>query len=43
MGINDNLRAKRFYERNGFKLDGNFKEIEIGVKLLEVRYSKRIL
>ena len=40
--LNDNLRAKRFYERNGFKLDGNSKEIEIGVKLLEVRYSKRI-
>lgn len=41
--LNDNLRAKRFYERNGFKLDGNSKEIKIGIKLLEVRYSKKIL
>lgn len=40
--LNDNLRAKRFYEKNGFVLDGHSQEIEIGKKLLEVRYSKNI-
>lgn len=41
--LNDNLKAKKFYERNGFKLDDNSKEIEIGAKLLEVRYSKKYI
>lgn len=37
------FEQKDFMKKNGFKLDGNSKEVEIGVKLLEVRYSKKIL
>lgn len=37
------FEQKKFYERNGFKLDDNSKEIEIGAKLLEVRYSKKYI
>jgi len=33
----DNARARRFYERNGFRPEGS-KEITFGVPLLEVRY-----
>lgn len=40
--LNDNSRDKKFYEKNGFTLDGHTQEIEIGTKLLEVRYSKDI-
>ena len=40
--LNDNARAKRFYEKNGFVLDGHTQELEIGVKLLEVRYAKKL-
>lgn len=40
--LNDNIRARKFYEKHGFTFDGNKKEIEIGKSLLEVRYSKKI-
>ena len=33
-----NNRARRFYEKYGFVLDGANKEIEIGETLIEVRY-----
>ena len=36
--LEDNNRAKRFYEKYGFVLDGARKEIEIGKTLIEVRY-----
>ena len=35
----DNARARRFYERAGWALDGKAKSIEIGgVSLAEIRY-----
>jgi RimJ/RimL family protein N-acetyltransferase len=34
----DNNRARQFYEKYGFTLDGASKEIEIGEILTEVRY-----
>ena len=35
----DNPRARRFYEREGWTLDGGRKEEELlGVKVAEVRY-----
>ena len=36
--LKDNDRARRFYEKYGFVLDGTSKEIEIGETLIEVRY-----
>ena len=41
--LNDNIRAKKFYEKNGFIPDGNYQEMELGKKLLEIRYSKNIV
>ncbi len=40
--LEDNIRARRFYEKNGFEFDGHSKEIEVGKKLREVRYSKQV-
>lgn len=40
--LNDNIRAKKFYEKYGFTFDGNTQEIKIGKSLLEVRYSKEL-
>ena len=36
--LDDNNRARLFYEKYGFVLDGTSKEIEIGKTLTEVRY-----
>jgi len=36
--LENNNRAKLFYENYGFVLDGTSKEIEIGETLIEVRY-----
>ena len=38
--LEDNFRARAFYEKNGFKLNQTQKEIEIGDKiLLEIQYE----
>jgi len=38
----ENLNARKFYEKMGFKYDGTKKEITIGKKLMELRYEKEI-
>ena len=38
----ENLNARKFYEKMGFKHDGTKKEITIGKKLMELRYEKVI-
>jgi ribosomal protein S18 acetylase RimI-like enzyme len=38
--LEENRRARRFYERNGFALDGGKKEIEYGKPLTCLRYMK---
>ena len=40
--LEDNARARKFYERYGFAVDGTRKEITIGKPLWEVRYALRI-
>ena len=40
--LEENKRAQRFYEKNGFIFDGKTQEIEIGKPLREIRYSKDI-
>lgn len=40
--LEENLRARRFYEKYGFAFDGSTQKIEIGKPLLEVRYTKQI-
>lgn len=40
--LKDNTRAIKFYKKNGFTCDDFEKEIYIGKKLLEIRYSKKI-
>jgi RimJ/RimL family protein N-acetyltransferase len=37
--LEDNARARRFYEKCGFSFDGTKKEIIIGKPLIEVRYA----
>jgi len=37
-----NWRARKFYEKHGFKFDGTIKQLNIGRKLNEVRYTKVI-
>jgi len=37
--LEDNLRARKFYEKYGFSLDGTSKEINLGKPLIEVRYT----
>ena len=41
--LKDNNRARRFYEKYGFVLDGANKEIEIGKPLVEVRYVYNLI
>lgn len=36
--LEDNINARRFYEKYGFVFDGTRKEIEIGKKYIELRY-----
>jgi hypothetical protein len=38
--LEENRRARRFYERNGFALDGGKKEIEYGEPMTCLRYVK---
>lgn len=40
--LEDNARARAFYEKQGFIFDGTRKTIEIGKKLMEVRYAREI-
>lgn len=40
--LEDNARARAFYEKCGFIHDGARKTIELGKKLKEVRYTKEI-
>ena len=41
--LEDNPRARRFYEREGWELDGSRKEDEfLGVRVAEVRYRIRL-
>ena len=41
--LEDNPRARRFYEREGWELDGARKEEELlGVRVTEVRYTLRL-
>ena len=41
--LEDNNRARRFYEKCGFVFDGTKKEIIIGKPLIEIRYTKKEL
>ncbi|MBN2878202.1 MAG: GNAT family N-acetyltransferase [Clostridia bacterium] len=41
--LEDNIRARRFYEKHGFKYDGGRKIITLGAEVPEVRYSKDIV
>ncbi len=38
----DNIRARRFYEKNGFVRDGRAQQIMLGRPLWEVRYSMEV-
>jgi len=40
--LEENHRARTFYEKFGFVLDGSTKEVEIGKRLVEVRYSLNV-
>lgn len=40
--LEENINARKFYEKIGFKHDGTIKEITIGKKLNEYRYEKSI-
>lgn len=40
--LKDNIRARIFYEKLGFSLDGREKEIYIGKNLTKVRYIKKL-
>ncbi|MGE5613271.1 MAG: N-acetyltransferase family protein [Bacillota bacterium] len=40
--LEENINARKFYEKIGFKHDGTVKEITIGKKLKEYRYEKII-
>jgi RimJ/RimL family protein N-acetyltransferase len=37
--LEENIRARRFYEKCGFGFDGTKKEITIGKPLIEIRYA----
>lgn len=41
--LKDNSSARAFYERHGFKPDGAEKELELGEKLIVVRYVKETI
>ena len=37
--LDDNLRARRFYEKHGWRLDGASKhDVHLGVEVAEIRY-----
>lgn len=36
--LEENLRARKFYEKCGFRFDGTEKEIAVGKPLVEIRY-----
>jgi len=38
--LEDNINARRFYEKHGFKYDGTKKELNLGKELNEIRYVK---
>jgi ribosomal protein S18 acetylase RimI-like enzyme len=40
--LEENMNARRFYEKSGFVHDGTVKEINIGKPLNEYRYVKDI-
>ena len=40
--LEENLNARRFYEKLGFEHDGRAKELTIGKRLTELRYEKAI-
>lgn len=40
--LEDNLRARKFYEKHGFAFDGRKKTIDLGKQLVEIRYSRSI-
>ena len=41
--LEDNARARRFYEATGWEVDGRVKTVEIGGReLVEVRYRKTL-
>jgi len=40
--LEKNVQARRFYEAMGFAADGVTKEIDLGARLVAVRYSKRL-
>lgn len=41
--LDENTRARRFYEKFGFVFDGTKKGIEIGKTLIEIRYTLNLL
>lgn len=41
--LEENSSARRFYEKIGFKFDGTINEINIGKRLNEVRYVKKLI
>ena len=41
--LEDNISARRFYEKHGFRYDGGRKIITLGEEVPEVRYSKDIV
>lgn len=38
--LEDNTRARKIYEKHGFRFDGTRKEIVIGVPKIEIRYRR---
>ena len=40
--LEENVNARRFYEKIGFKHEGTRKELDLGKKLTELRYEKEI-
>lgn len=41
--LEDNINARQFYERVGYRLDGAYKMIELGKPLKAVRYQKSLI
>jgi ribosomal protein S18 acetylase RimI-like enzyme len=41
--LEENASARAFYEKHGFKADGAKKELELGKKLMVVRYMKETI
>lgn len=40
--LEDNIRARKFYEKYGFVFDGTYKIIQLGKPLTEMRYFKKV-